>query len=849
MKTNDRAGRMRGARVYLAVGVGLVLLALGAAFVLVRSRAAARAATERTLAFVAEQMDRYEDGAANDKTKSLIRLLDKTKELAERVFAADGLSPDALDAYAYDQRLTGAVVLDAGLGIDAQTTCDGDSRALLEGLADSRLIADIVQHPEKSFLTQAEYDGVSYDYAAVGRRDAPGIVIAYARKTDFDEGALTLDTLFSGYDIRMDGIIVVSDGERVIGTNRASLAGADLTAFARDFSECGTRNGLTRWTDGARSFVGGKTFLRGYGIYVLFPVIEVCRSGLMGLAVGTAVYVLFCVLLMWLRQRTRHAGLLQLEKQFDTLNAIGEIYSSCVLLMPQTDRAELIKAPDHIIEELHPELGAAAILEQIRENYVAEPYREQFMAFCDLSSAAERLNGHRYLNFSYFSVHGRWFLAFLVPQHYDQDGRLTGALLIFRDISDEHAREAAYQQKLECALADAERASRAKTDFLRRMSHDIRTPINGIRGMVAISRHYQGDEQKQEECREKVMQASGYLLELVNDILDMSKLESGTVRLERRPFDLADVLSVVASLCEAQAAAHSITVRCDGKQITHRYLIGSPIHLQRVLQNVAVNAAKYNREGGSVDLTCRELGSDGKTAEFEFICADTGLGMSEEFQKTAFEPFTQERSANARTNYGGTGLGLSIAHELAEKLGGELRFESELGRGTTFYLTLRFAIDANPPEQQVALEDLTRSVRGLHIMLVEDNALNMEVAAFMLRREGAIVTELWNGREAVEFFEASAPGSVDIILMDIMMPVMNGLAAARAIRAMERPDAGTVPIIAMSANAFADDIDRSLEAGMNAHLAKPVDAPKLLAAIHRCSLNRHRGEKTEAPPG
>ncbi len=841
MKKKDRPGHIRGAAVYLPIGIGLLLLALGCTLVFARSRAVARAASKQTLAFVTEQMGRYEVSRANDKTKSLVRLLDKTKELAARL-ESGGLSSDELDRYAYDQRLTGAAVLNADLTPAGQTS--GDSYEFAMALVQSSLVDNIPQYPEKSYLSQIVLDGVTYDYAAVGRRDAPGIVVAYARKPDTDPGEITLDTLFSGYDIRMDGIIAVTDGEAIIGTNRESLAGADLTAFARDFSEHETKNGLTRWTDGTRTFLGGKIFSRGYGIYVLFPAFSLARGGLMGLSVGLAVYVLFCVLLLWLRQRTRHAGLLQIEKQFDTINAIGKIYSSNLLFDPQTDRAEIIKAPEHVTTGLNPAEGAASMIAQIRDRHVAESYREAFSEFCDLSTAEARLAGQAYLNFNYPSLYGQWFQAFLVPQHYDQDGHLAGVLLIFRDITDEHARETAYQQQLEQALADTERASRAKTDFLRRMSHDIRTPINGIRGMVAISRHYQGDERKQEECREKVMQASGYLLELVGDILDMSKLESGTVLVERRPFDLADVLSVVASLCEAQAAAHSITVRCDGKQIRHRYLVGSPVHLQRILQNVAVNAVKYNREGGSVTLTCRELSANGKTAEFEFICADTGLGMSEEFQKTAFEPFAQENST-ARTNYGGTGLGLAIAHELAEKLGGDLRFESELGKGTTFYLTLRFGIDPNPPEQQTALEDLARSIKGLHIALVEDNELNMEVASFMLRRDGAEVTELWNGREAVDYFAASEPGSIDVILMDIMMPGMDGLEAARAIRAMDRPDAKTIPIIAMSANAFADDIDRSLAAGMNAHLAKPVDAPKLLTAIHRCSLKRKdRGENS-----
>ncbi len=844
MKTKDTSGAVRAAWVWTVILIGIVLLTLGGVLVSAQASMNARTTAERTLAFVTSQMDRYEVSRTNDRTKSLIRLLDKTSELAERLSCGGELTASALDGYAYNQRLTGIVVLDETLGLEEQTTCDGDSFAFASSLVEPSRIEDIVRYPVKSYMTRLEHDGDTYDYAATGRRDAPGVIIAYVRKDEVNVGEITLDTLFTGYDIRMDGVIVVTDGENVIGTNNSALMNMPASAFKDEFSGHSTRSGLTRWTGGGRTFLGEQTYRHGCQISILFPVRSLCRSGVIVLIAGAAVYALFCVLLMLLRQRAHHAGLLQMEKQFDTLNAIGEIYSSCVLLFPQTGRVELVKAPERTMMQLDPEKGAQALLRQLCDQHVAEPYREQFMAFTDPATAAERLEGHRFLSFLYNSVRGQWLLVLLIPQHYDENGGLTGVLLIFRDVSEEQAREADYQKRLEHALEDAECANRAKTDFLRRMSHDIRTPINVIRGMVTISRYDPENEEKQEECREKIMVASGYLLELVGDVLDMSKLESGTMLLEHRPFDLDAVLSAVLELCKAQAALSSVTVRCDCIECEHRWLIGSPVHLQRILQNIVLNAIKYNREDGTVTFSCRETDSDGETAQFEFICADTGIGMSKEFQERAFEPFAQEQSASARTNYGGTGLGLAIAHELTEKMGGTLCFESELGKGTTFYLTLPFAIDSAPRAAQDAPEDAADGLGGMRILLAEDNALNMEVASFMLRHEGAAVTECWNGREAVACFAKSEPGSVDVILMDVMMPDMDGLEAARAIRAMERPDARTVPIIAMSANAFEDDVARSLSAGMNAHLAKPVDAAKLLAAIRQCSRDRRRPDET-----
>ena len=844
MKTKDTSGAGHAAWVWTMLLIGIVLLALGGVLVNAKARMNARTAAERTLTFVTSQIDRYEVSRTNDRTKSLIRLLDKTTELAERIACDGELTASVLDGYAYNQRLTGIVVLDETLGLEEQTACDGDSFAFVSSLVEPGRIEDIVRYPLKSYMTRLEHGGATYDYVATGRRDAAGVIIAYALKDDANAGEITLDTLFTGYDIRMDGVIVVTDGENVIGTNNAALMNAPVSAFEDEFSAHGTKSGLTRWTGGGKIFLGEQIYRHGYQISVLFPVRSLCRSGVVVLIAGAAVFALFCVLALLLRQRAHHAGLLQMEKQFDTLNAIGELYTSCLLLFPQTGRAELVKAPEHTMMQLNPEKGAQVLLRQLCDQHVAEPYREQFMAFTDPATAAERLKGHRFLSFLYNSVRGRWILVLLVPQHYDENGVLTGVLLIFRDVSEEQAREADYQKRLEHALEDAERANHAKTDFLRRMSHDIRTPINAIRGMVAISRYDPENEEKQEECREKIMLASGYLLELVGDVLDMSKLESGTVQLEHRPFDLDAVLSAVLDQCQAQAALSSVTIRREPLRCEHRWLIGSPVHLQRVLQNIALNAVKYNRENGTVAFSCRETDSDGETARFEFICADTGIGMSKEFQERAFEPFAQEQSASARTNYGGTGLGLAIARELTERMGGTLRFESEPGKGTTFYITMPFAIDSAPPAAQDAPGDEGGGLGGMRILLAEDNALNMEIASYMLRHEGAAVTECWNGREAAECFAKSEPGSVDVILMDVMMPDMDGLEAARAIRAMERPDAKTVPIIAMSANAFEDDVARSLSAGMNAHLAKPVDAAKLLAAIRQCSRDRRCPDET-----
>ncbi len=380
-------------------------------------------------------------------------------------------------------------------------------------------------------------------------------------------------------------------------------------------------------------------------------------------------------------------------------------------------------------------------------------------------------------------------------------------------------------------LESLERANAAKTDFLRRMSHDVRTPINGIRGMLAIGDHYAQDMDKQAECRAKMWEASSFLLELVNSALDMNKLESGQMHFETKPFDLRRAVESVVDVLQVQAqnAGVELTSQVD---VEHSHVLGSSLHLRQVLQNLGSNAVKYNRTGGHVHISCQELGLAEGRVNVRFVCEDTGIGMSEEFQQRAFEAFAQEDTA-ARSSYRGTGLGLAISKEIVEQLGGTIQLESAKGQGTTFTIELAFDLDPAAQAQGAPAETVRdASLEGLRVLLAEDNELNAEIAVFMLEQQGASVDVAQNGQEALEMFRASLNGHYDVVLMDMMMPVMDGASAAKAIRLLARSDAKTVPIIAVTANAFSDDREHCAASGMNAHVAKPLNADELIAAIH-----------------
>ena len=416
-------------------------------------------------------------------------------------------------------------------------------------------------------------------------------------------------------------------------------------------------------------------------------------------------------------------------------------------------------------------------------------------------------------------------------------GAITAVVLVRRRadrrrLTDLLQQERDYGDKLAEAAREASSANSAKTEFLRRMSHDLRTPINGIRGMVEVGDAHADDLQKQTECRLKIWTASGLLLDLANEALDMSRLESGQVDLDLVPANLVTLNREVRDILERQAEERFVTIICDKHDLDHPYARVSVTHLKRLLVNIAGNAVKYNRQGGYVRLVCREVEPVDGVPVYEYMIADNGIGMSEEFQQHLYEPFSREEQQVEGAS-SGTGLGASIAKQLVELMGGTMSFTSTLGQGTTFTIRLPFEkCDRSEVPQVVRVNvDDGGALQGLHVLLVEDNDLNAEIAQFTLDRAGAIVTHAKDGESAVETFAASAPYEYDVVLMDIMMPGIDGLEATRQIRALNREDATTTPIIAVSANAFADDRRLSREAGMNAHLSKPVSSQELVEAL------------------
>ena len=682
---------------------------------------------EDTISYVKEQCTSYDNLNLATEAKSLMRVMENAQHLCSEIARDQQENPGrvlddaAMEEYLQDYTLSGILVLSAEGKILCGALQDGrvadpQVREQMEKELAGSIVLKVADHPQQVYAGRTEKEDSSYvDTAACARKDGDGVLVVYYRTTAeyVRNYSLSYQNCVQGYNPAVDGIIVVTRGDRIVASNDTSLL--DTTV-----DENPTLSALkARSTDGGMIHVHSTTGQqyaygivgqgRSFYIYVYRPEQEVYASTMRNVSMAAFAYMVVLFLLQLLRGKT------------------------------------------------------------------ARRYREQQLR-----------------------------------------------------------REQEYQKTLKAAALKAESANLAKTEFLQRMSHDIRTPINGIRGMVEIGDRCPEDMARQADCRKKIWEASTLLLELVNEVLDMGKLESGEVVLENVPFDLPELIHEITDVLEKQAEERGIVLHREYGRLPHPRLVGSPLHVKRLLMNVLSNAIKYNREKGRVMLDCFELSCTGDKVQICFVCADTGIGMSEEFQQRMFEPFTQE-NAGARSVYGGTGLGMSITKSLVDKMGGTIGVESKQGVGTTYTITLPFAIDNTATEEPERQQTDLTVLRGRQVLLAEDNDLNYEITAEQLRGYRVHCVRAVNGQDCLQRIEQAAPEEFDAILMDMQMPVMNGLEATAAIRKLDSETAKHIPIIALTANAYHEDIQKCLAAGMNAHLSKPINIDRAVRTIIECA--------------
>ena len=505
----------------------------------------------------------------------------------------------------------------------------------------------------------------------------------------------------------------------------------------------------------------------------------------------------------------------------DVITAIGKMYIAIYDINLDEGTYTVVHGISNVYRDFGDVGKTLDAISVIMNSIVSDEYKGAMAKFFDLHTLKDRLKDTNTVHADYKASDGRWVSARFVVKTRNGDGSAHEVLYIPRVITSEKIKELEYQEEIVRSNLEAKKANLVKTDFLRRMSHDIRTPINGIIGMTNIAEHYSDDLKKQEECRRKVKNASNFLLELVNNVLDMSKLESGAMDLDEVTFDFVKLLREVENITKMNGYNKGVRVTSDYSNTRECMVVGSPLHVKQIILNIAGNAVKYTNYGGSVNLSIEETFNDGETVTYKMECRDNGIGMSKEFLEHAFEPFSQEKYG-ARTNYTGTGLGLAITKQLVDLMGGSISLSSELGNGSVFTYIQSFKLADEKTSDNDIVENV--SLAGRNVLVVEDNLVNQEIARFVFEEKGAVVTCADNGDDALNKFKNN---KYDLIVMDIMMPIMGGYEATRRIRAIDKD----VLIFAMSANAFSDDVKKSLAVGMNEHLSKPLVMDDLNRAL------------------
>lgn len=786
--------------------------------------------------FLQSSCQKYDDYQLGNQVENLQNLQLKAENLCRYLNDIVLSSNDQLAQFEEDQSLTGIWILDADLNTEYYADQDQMERSnLLEQILSEDNAANVLQYPQKSYAERIVLDDISYDYVIISREDRDGVIICYEDVTadDEDMSEFSLNSLLSGDSFRNNAIIVITDGKQVLCSNAKEQVGRMMekcpAANIEDGEASDSDHGMFQMNSNGDNWYGKHDIYREYYLYVFYKDSDVFSDRQPIMVMTLALYVFGCLSLIILVQYIRRSKMKRKEKEYHLINVIASIYSANLALYPEENIWKPIVMSKRLEKVISHITQADRMLDTFNRERVAPAYQEAFGEFLKLKDLEERLGDRRFIGYTFEDVEGLWYQALLIPQKFEQDDHKQIVMLVIRDVSEQKRKEMTYQEDLRVTAEEAERANAVKTDFLKRMSHDIRTPINGIRGLVNVGKKHIHDVDKIEECLDEIMRSSDMLVDLVNNVLNMSKLESGGIQLTEEAFDLQEMLNDVERFVNVQAERKQISLQINSTEVEHYHLIGSPLHIRQIFQNIIENAVKFNMDSGSVNVVCRELARDENTVELEMVCADTGIGMSEEFQKHVFEAFVQE-DTSARTTYSGIGLGLAITKKLVNCMDGEISFESERGIGTVFTVKLPVQIDRTY-YQLSEKKDPSQVMKGLRILLVEDNELNMEITKYMMTEQGAVVTEAWNGKEAADIYESCESGTFDVILMDIMMPVMNGLEAARCIRASEKADAQSIPIIAISANAFGDDIAQSMAAGMNMHLAKPLEFQKVIEAI------------------
>lgn len=793
-----------------------------------------------------QQCMRFDKITAASRTKSLFRITDMLRDLRERLAANPALINDEyLEQYVDGLRISGIAVLDENGKLLASGYTRRFAGSSWNFSADRDFFPDVIEHPFEIYAERVSENGEYYDVAAVSRTDAKGVLVGfYHQPTGLISGTQSdMESMLTGIAIEHDGHYAITENNKIRATSDSEMKGKSMeeSEVLQKLSEI-PHDRRMHFISADRYYFGYHTISDSYALYVYYPLSTVLRHIFSTVGIAFAIYCLVCLCFFSVRNRMLYQSQRELRQSNEKLTESVKMLRSLETLYFSMFHVDLEKDTYSTVY-LAPWLDGKIPMNETFETLthiaagemVAEEFRAVMTGQVNHAYICEALHTRDSFYIDYQAVRGGakiWCRLTVSAVTRSRNGVPKSVLILLQDVNEERSKEAAYQQAILKEAEEAKIANNAKSDFLRRVSHDVRTPLNGIRGYIDIAAEHPDDLELQKHCREGASVAVRALSDLVTGVLDMSRLEGGVIVPENRPFDLSVLLDEINTILRPLAREKNVRYEVLHNELPVNRLVGSPRYVSQIIMNITGNAVKYSKNGGYIRVNTVMTDRTDDTVSYEFICEDDGIGMSEEFQKHMFEPFTQEK-VNARTAYEGAGLGLSIVKKLVDALGGSIACESEKDVGTAFRVRLTFRIDKTEKDDEANDKQSEKPLAGRNILVAEDNELNMDIACFVLEECGANVAKAWNGREAIELFSDSEDGFFDMIFMDILMPEAGGMEATRTIRALNRRDAETVPIAAMSANAFAEDIEQSRQAGMNDHIAKPIDKQKLIAVALR----------------
>lgn len=825
-------------RLYAALLIGGVLIMLATLyFGAINSKAEARKAAEKDIADLKKQCNYYDDFLSADEVKSLSRLAEQIENIADVLdIMSESERSRFLQRYIGNGRVSCILILDEDLKPDSDypevTACYSEWSAEVSESA----IADIIRCPRKIYSARIKHDSRTYDIAATARKDKTGVVFSAVLQNDEDleQSYDSVRSLLGANETVLGGLLYITKDNELVGSNTDNKSvnkheADELNAYIAQKTD----GDLTRFRCNGKIYYGAGAKYREYEVFVFYPSVEVYSGCRIALLVAFALYIIISFLIITAYYHSRISHNREIERKNDIIATISCIYLLTVAIDLRKGTYTLLKYPREWVNVAAQGSADAAFYESLVNSAAAE-FREGYRSFSDPGTLDERIREGDYLEYDYQNIRGEWQSDRIIPQDRYENGNLASFILVSKSTNEQKKAELKNQEKLKAAMKAEQTANQSKTDLLRRISHDTRTPINVILGMIEIASRNPDDAELQRSCRDKCREATEYLLDLVNDILTVNKIidEAGEGN-DSTVFDPAKEAEKVIRVADERAKAAGVTLTAEYPDCTGKPLVGEPLYLRQIMMNIITNAIKYSNKGGTVNVSVSEAPDpeNKDCAEIRFICEDHGIGMSREFQKKMFEPFAREgQSANGR--FDGVGLGLAIVKKLVDGQNGTIDVQSEKGKGTRFEITLLYKYSSSElTEQKAETPTPAESLEGLNILVAEDNELNMEIVGYMLTDAGANVLGTANGAEALKAFTDSKPGAIDAILTDMTMPVTDGPELACRIRALDRTDAKTVPIIAMTANLFDEGIKKCTDSGMTGFLPKPLNPAQLVATI------------------